>query len=501
MPQLPDPGHEIISGTIGMGKSFWVLFKIIQSFFANRPLCYIDPKGDTYRAILAWFSSTSKGREVWEKMRHRIILVNPISKSDQIVGFNALKPLTEFAHAMVDRTALLANSLVSHIRRQSGFELADANRMQNIMAGAIGLLAEGGRGELTLAELPLLFRTSYRFVNKRRVREDHNPFVRSLLPFVKHAGTRSFWEDQWPQWSGNARTDWPQSTLGRVFQYLFDERMRMTVCATDSATLDFNKVIRDGYWVFVNIPYPLLSDTISTVLGNILITNIFHACMQRPPGERAYRLILDEARFFNTGPLEMILETARAYNLWLTLVVQSLDQMARMKDGRIDYRLKETALNNCRYISAFHSTVDGRTYAPMFWPVTGQVVTGQRVSGDSEYLPVSAEQLRNERRLQSLKPRMVVLHDQQKGGAVRAYRTPTVKVPEIDQAALDLFEAQHLQITGKPASEVRREIEDRQTWVRNLLAGSAGVPGGFAASSGKASEPKRVHPKRQFGKW
>lgn len=48
MPELADPGHEIICGTIGMGKSYWVLYKIVRSFLHDRPCCYIDPKGDTY---------------------------------------------------------------------------------------------------------------------------------------------------------------------------------------------------------------------------------------------------------------------------------------------------------------------------------------------------------------------------------------------------------------------------------------------------------------------
>ena len=198
MPQLLEPGHEIVSGTIGMGKSYWVLYKIVKSFLYDRPCCYIDPKGDTYRNLLAFFATTDQGQELWAEYKHRILLVNPVAIGDWMVGFNAIEPMGEFLYANPDLIALLANSIVSHIRRQSGFEMAEANRMQNFMTASIGLLAEGGKGELTLAELPLLSVPSYRYQGKRRVTETHNPLVRSLLPQVTHQGTLSFWKDQWP---------------------------------------------------------------------------------------------------------------------------------------------------------------------------------------------------------------------------------------------------------------------------------------------------------------
>ena len=49
MPELLGAGHEIVCGTIGMGKSYWILYKIVKSLIHDRPCCYIDPKGDTVR--------------------------------------------------------------------------------------------------------------------------------------------------------------------------------------------------------------------------------------------------------------------------------------------------------------------------------------------------------------------------------------------------------------------------------------------------------------------
>ena len=178
LPEFFDPGHEIICGAIGMGKSYWVLHKIIKSFLYDRPCCYIDPKGDTYRALLAFLATTEQGRALWERYRHRILLFNPVSASDYVLGFNAIEPLQPFPNAHPDPVALLANSIVSHIRRQSGYEIGEANRMQNIMSAAIGLLAQGGRGQLSLAELPLLFTPTHAYgEGGKRYAEPINPLV------------------------------------------------------------------------------------------------------------------------------------------------------------------------------------------------------------------------------------------------------------------------------------------------------------------------------------
>ena len=469
MPQLLKPGHELICGTIGMGKSYWVLYRIVNSLIHDRPCCYIDPKGDTYHDLLAFLATTSQGQELWQRRKERIILLNPLSPGGWLVGFNAIAPLERFDHSQPDPLALLANSLVSHIRFQSGFEMAEANRMQNIMAAAIGLLAGAGEGQLTLAELPLLFTPSYGFRGKKRVLETHNPLVRSLLPKARHHGTRTFWEDQWPTWTPNARREWVQSTLGRIFQYLFDERLLMTVCTLENGVLDLRRVVTEGHWLLVNIPYALLSDTISALLGNLLVSRILYAAMQRPLGQKPYRLILDEARFFNSGPLGVILETSRAYNLWLTLVVQSLDQLCRSREGRLDPQLKETAVNLCRYFSIFHNLSDGELFSQMMFPLTGTVPVGVRTSGDWEYLPVAAESDAYARRFQNLRHREMIFYDKLSDDPPQVWRTPQVVMDPVDPAKVQAFEGGHLRATGSPATAIREEIQRRQERVRALF--------------------------------
>ena len=458
-----------------MGKSFWVLCRIFQSFQSNQPCCYIDPKGDTYRTLLAFLSSTRDGRQAWERYKHRIRFLNPVSASGLILGFNALESLPHFAGAQPDRIALLANSITSHLRRQSGFDVGEAVRMQNIMAGAIGLLTHDHR--CTMAEIPLLFVQSF----KDGKVEIPNPFVKELLRQVNHLGTLSFWRDQYSHWTNDARRQWVQSTLGRVFQFLFDERMLFTSCTT-SGRLNFRQVVDEGLWLFVNLPYPFLSETVTTILGNFLVSKIFLSCMQRPHGGAPYRLILDEARLFNTGPLDQILETSLAYNLSLTLVVQSLSQMARSRDGAMDWHLMETALTNARYVAAFQDFTDRKVLAELMFPVTGLKVAGLRQSGDNEYLPVAAEENANQRRFAELGPRQMIFWDKSTGQPIYG-KTPDVVMSPVDPDRLEMFEAEHLQLTGVLAREIREEVMDRQERIRKLF-----------------DQPRTVPP-AEFGRW
>jgi hypothetical protein len=470
MPDFLEPGHELITGTTGTGKSYRALYQVVYSLIRNRPCCYIDPKGELYRILLAFLATTQQGRMLWERLQDRILFLNPVTAGNWMMGFNVLAPLGGFPDARPDLLALLANMLVSHIRRQSGFEMAEANRMQNVLAAAIGLLVEGGRGQYTLAELPLLFVQPPKPPKGARP-EDYNRFVRSLLPNTSHAGTCSFWKDQWPTWTPTARREWVQSTEGRIYQYLFDERVLLTTCTVENATLDLRRVVREGYWLFVHLPYALLSDTVSTLLGNLLITRLLYAGMQRPPGGRPYRLILDEARFFNTGPLDVLLETARAYNLWLTLIVQSVDQMCRSREGRMDERLKELVMNLCRYFTVFQNDQDAELMARLMFPISGQVPTGVKVSGDWEYLPVQAEQDEHMRRFMRLRHRESVFYDKLGDDPPRIWYTPDVIMDPPDDAIVQAFEAAHLRRTGRPIAAMREEIAHRQEWLRSAYFG------------------------------
>ena len=130
-----------------------------------------------------------------------------------------------------------------------------------------------------------------------------NPYTAELLKNVKHSGTLSFWQEQWRYWTPDAKREWPQPVLGRVNTQLFDERFRLTTCAVENGTLDFRKAIAAGKTILIVLPWHLMTDLITTTLGNLFLTKTMYACMQRPPGSRPYRVIVEEAGFNGGGPI------------------------------------------------------------------------------------------------------------------------------------------------------------------------------------------------------
>ncbi|MHB1459175.1 MAG: type IV secretory system conjugative DNA transfer family protein, partial [Armatimonadota bacterium] len=375
-------------------------------------------------------------------------------------------------------------------------------RMQNILSATTRLLVDGGQGQYTLAELPLVFVPTYQSGKKgAQSQEIYNPFVKSLLQHTRHPGTLSFWEEQWATWTSQARREWVQSTEGRISQYLSDERLSLSICSIENSTLDFRRVVDQGLWVFCNLPYPLLSDTITTLLGNLIITNIFYACMQRSPGSRPYRLIVDESKFYTNGALDIILETAQAYNLRLTLIVQSLDQLSRSREGRVDERVRDTAINNCRYITAFHNVADAKLLADIMFPITGRVVTGIRTNDDLEYQPVFGEQNEHEWRFKNLRHREMIFYDQLGQEPPQVWRTPDVIMDPPDEARIQAFEARHLRATGRPIEAIRGEMRKRRGKVKALFSFIKPPEDKGPSGESESGVRERKLNKASYGEW
>ena len=460
-------GHEIVVGGTGTGKTMYAaVYKAMKSFEMNSPICYIDPKGTDYYQILWWLSETNEGQWYYQQNRHRILFLNPLAKSDWLLAFNAIKPIGEFVHHNPDLVALTATSMTDFLRRQSGYEQFEAPRMQNILNAGIGTLIEGGKGHFTLYDLPLLFRPYYDPTSRRREPSLYNPVVEFMLRGVEHQGTRMFWEDQWPTWSAQARRDWVQSSLSRVFQYIFDQRCLLTICDV-RGTLDFQRVVDEGCWLFVHLPESLLK-TSTALLGNLIVTSLFYACMRNPKRGYSYRLVLDEAYLFNSGPLSDIYVRARYCQLWITLIVQYLNQMASVSGGHTDERLKEAALSNAQYLTVFNDPEDAEYLASRILPPTGrEILKFDPYMRETKYKTMWQEQADNEYFFSTLKPREVVLYNRTGEYSVRT--TPYVRIGEIDEGRVNMFEAEHLMATGRPAYQIEGDLMRRHEFLAGML--------------------------------
>jgi len=502
MPQHLEPGHELIVGATRSGKSFLTLYRIMESFKSGRPLCFIDPRGDGYRHLLSWFACHPEGQRAWAAYADRIVLVNPVSLAPYRVGFNAIGPLGGFEQANPDLLSLLASGLVSHLRRQYGADWGETNRYEGILTAAIAALAEGGRGMYTLAEIPKLFVPGRGPDGKPTA---SNPFLSLLLGRVTHPGTRIFFEDEWRTMDAHSRREWVEPANNRVLKYLFDSRLLTTLCSTSSkGAIDFRRVLRDGLWLFVNLPYQYLSEFGTTLTGNLIVSRLFYAGLQEWPRRLPYRIILDEGRFFATGPVDIIAETAGAYNLWLSLLVQSLGQLTR---GAENAGLYKTLLNNSRYLFVFNSEADDKELSDLLFPVTGQVEAGRRRSGNFLYdaasynpifLPVEAERSENRRKLSGLPPRRFYYFDKFSREGPRLLTSPLLDLPRsVDPDRVAELEAGHLRQTGRPVAEIEEEVLYRRLAVDRIISQDFG--GGHARSQARGPSQSRRRPEPDFG--
>jgi len=480
MPEHLEPGHELIVGATRSGKSFLTLYRIMRSFRSERPLCFIDPRGDGYRHLLSWFACHPVGQQTLAAYSDRIVLVNPVSPAPYRVGFNAIGPLEAFDEAKPDLISLLASGLVSHLRRQYGADWGETNRYEGILTAAIGALVEGGEGMYTLAEIPQLLTPSTDSDGKST---GFYPFLNLLLRKVTHPGTRIFFDNEWRTMNPHSKREWVEPVNSRVLKYLFDQRLLTTLCTTSAkGTLDFRRVLRDGLWLFVNLPYQYLSEFGTTLIGNLIVSRLQNAGLQEPPRQFPYRIILDEGRFFATGPVDVITETTGKYNLWLSLLVQSLEQLTR---GAESIGLYKTLLNNSRYVFAFNSEADDEALADLLFPVTGRVEMGRRKSGNFLYdaasynpifLPVEAERDANRRKLSGLAPRQFYFFDRFSRDGARLLTGPWVDLPtQVDSIKLAKLEADHLRRTGQPVADIEDEIRYRRLAVDRIIAQDFGA--------------------------
>ena len=294
-----------------MGKSVWSDYQFLMSMYHDRPGAYIDPRGDTFKLTLATLAGTSWGRKLWEARKDRIVIIDPVAPSDYVTAFDPLDLQKNYHYAQVDPIALLANSITTHAKKLLGWnDPGVAQRMEAIMLGSIGLLA----GKYTLAEMPALYYQTYTDSKP----DAFNPFTRELLAECNHPGTRDFFKYQWANWSVTDRKSFANSTENQLTKYLFDRNARLTMCAQKTKTISFQEIIDRRMWLLVNLPYQFLGETVTSIIGSLIIDLLFLAAMQRNP-THDYRITIDEAGLvyltdFETHPQHLAPVSALAHS-------------------------------------------------------------------------------------------------------------------------------------------------------------------------------------------
>ena len=192
--------------------------------------------------------------------------------------------------------SLIATSLTDAVRTANAWDYGHVNIFEAYLAATIGLLLTG-QGKYTLEDVMRIhLPPDNRFAT-------YNPWTSSLIKECKHAGTLAFSTGVYPALNRNDRFAHAQSMEHKSSVARRDDRCRFTLCTVENDVLNFDRLVNEGWFVFVCLPTHLLGDTIVSIIGNQLISQTMLAAMRRGFGGNPFRIIIDECGPYANGPL------------------------------------------------------------------------------------------------------------------------------------------------------------------------------------------------------
>lgn len=293
--------HVQVIGSTGTGKSKFMEHLIREDILAGNGLCLIDPHGYLYHDILKFLQAVNKKPD-------KVILFDP-SEDTVATGFNPLRLSAKDLSYQVD-------AMVRACAKVWGGEDTDRTPLlKRCLRITFHALAEG---ELTLLEAQYLTSPT-----KRGMREFLTAKIKD--PVIK---------EQWDYFNSHQLTinrfyEEFGSTINRTMEFLAAERIR-TIIGQRAGTLDFKKIMDEGYIVLVNLSSgKSVSHDNARLIGTLLVNDLFLTATERPPQSRPFYLYIDECALFINEDVARILDEGRKFGLHLILAHQHLAQLKK----------------------------------------------------------------------------------------------------------------------------------------------------------------------------
>jgi hypothetical protein len=297
-----DLGRSVyVLGGSGVGKTWLLIGWIMQLINKGVGLLVIDPHAQMYYQLVAKIAATGDRR-----LFERVMLFNPLD-ANVAVGFNPLEPLQGMP---VERLALRMTDVVCKIW---GVDPLIAARMQRLMFHAFWLLSVSG---LTLLELPwVLTDADFRW--------------RLLAKQMTNSPLRQYWEKEFPK-DPRMTAEWTQSTLNKAASMILDPDLRLVFGQT-SSSIDFSRILTDGFAMLVNLSKGELQAETSHMLGAFVLHQGQNAALlrARDPQElhRPFVMVVDEFQNYATDNIQEITAESRKFHTSLIFAHQFYDQL------------------------------------------------------------------------------------------------------------------------------------------------------------------------------
>jgi type IV secretory pathway TraG/TraD family ATPase VirD4 len=289
-------GHIYVIGKTGTGKSSLLGNMAISDIEGGNGIALIDPHGDLAEFLL---------KHIPQERLKDVIYFNP-GDLDYPIAFNPLEKIhPDFHH-------LVVSGLISVFRKiWSEFW---GPRLEHILRHALYTLLE--YPDSTLLDVPrLLTEKEFRF---KVINSIANPHI------------KAFWLNEFEKYSAWLKTEAVAPILNKMGQFLTSLPLR-NVIGQSKNRFHIDEAMDEGKILIVNLAKGKLGEDNSSLLGSMLVTEIYLSALRRariPEAKRrAFYLYVDEFYTFITLSFADILSEARKYGLNLVLAHQYINQL------------------------------------------------------------------------------------------------------------------------------------------------------------------------------
>lgn len=324
-----------IIGKTGTGKSSLIANMAASDIAQENGLAILDPHGDLAESLL---------HHVPKERIHDVIYFNP-GELEYPIAFNPLENIPKDFHHLV------VSGLISVFKKiWSEFW---GPRLEHILRYSLFTLLE--YPDATLLDLTRLLTEPW-FRNK-------------ALAYVKRPEIRAFWTYEFDKYSQWLRSEAVAPILNKVGQFLTSLPLR-NVVGQSKNTFNFKDVMDTGKILIVNLAKGKVGEDCSSLLGSIIVTEIFLSALSRvniPEGKRrAFYLYVDEFHNFVTLSFADILSECRKYGLNLILAHQYINQLHE--------KLRDAVFGNVASLISFRVGMEDAAYlAKEFRPTLNEL--------------------------------------------------------------------------------------------------------------------------------
>jgi hypothetical protein len=310
--------HMYLIGKTGMGKSTMMENMVIQDIINGEGVALVDPHGDLVAKVLDFIPSNRV---------NDVIYFNP-SDMEFPIAFNILESVdNRYKH-------LVASGLMG-VFTKIWADMWSA-RMEYILNNAIlALLDSPGNTLLGIARI---------LIDKK--------YRKKIVDNVKDPMVRSFWVDEYANWSEKYRTEAIAAIQNKIGQFLSSGIIR-NIVGQPRSTLDLREVMDNRKILLLNLSKGSVGEDNSALLGAMLITKLQLAALSRvdvlEEERKDFYLYVDEFQNFATDSFATILSEARKYRLNLIIGHQYIGQLVQERNTKV----RDAVFGNVGTIVAF----------------------------------------------------------------------------------------------------------------------------------------------------